>query len=77
MGSELTINYKKGGFSGYANTAYSHALGKDVELPVSFNFLRMISIMLPIIGYLWTMTRALQFPPGWRMSLIIPDISVE
>lgn len=28
-GSELTINYKKGGFSGYANTAYSHAVGKN------------------------------------------------
>ena len=28
-GSELTINYKKGGFSGYANAAYSHAVGKN------------------------------------------------
>ena len=28
-GSELTINYKKGGFSGYANIAYSHAVGKN------------------------------------------------
>jgi len=28
-GAELSINYKKGGFFGYANTAYSHALGKD------------------------------------------------
>jgi outer membrane receptor for ferrienterochelin and colicin len=30
-GTELTINYKKGGFSGYANAAYSHALGKAWE----------------------------------------------
>ena len=28
-GSELTINYKKGGFSGYGNIAYSHAVGKN------------------------------------------------
>jgi outer membrane receptor protein involved in Fe transport len=28
-GSELTINYKKGGFSGYVNTAYSRAVGKN------------------------------------------------
>jgi outer membrane receptor protein involved in Fe transport len=28
-GTELTINYKKGGFSGYANAAYSRALGKQ------------------------------------------------
>jgi len=27
-GVELTINYKKGGFFGYANAAYSHALGE-------------------------------------------------
>jgi outer membrane receptor protein involved in Fe transport len=27
-GTELTINYKKGGFSGYANAAYSRALGR-------------------------------------------------
>jgi hypothetical protein len=30
-GNELTINYKKGGFSGYANAAYSRALGKGIE----------------------------------------------
>ncbi len=30
-GTELTINYKKGGFSGYANAAYSHALGKTIS----------------------------------------------
>ena len=28
-GSELTIDYKKGGISGYANAAYSHAVGKN------------------------------------------------
>jgi len=28
-GTELTINYKKGGFSGYANAAYGRALGKQ------------------------------------------------
>ena len=28
-GSELTINYKKGGFSSYMNAAYSHAVGKQ------------------------------------------------
>ncbi len=28
-GTELTINYKKGGFSSYANAAYSRALGRQ------------------------------------------------
>ena len=28
-GSELTIDYKKGGFSSYVNVAYSHAVGKQ------------------------------------------------
>jgi len=28
-GSELTIDYKKGGFSSYVNAAYSHAVGKQ------------------------------------------------
>jgi len=29
-GTELTINYKKGGFSGYTNTSFDHSLGKGI-----------------------------------------------
>ncbi len=30
-GTELTANYKKGGFSGYGNVAYSRAMGKEIS----------------------------------------------
>jgi len=36
-GSELTINYKKGGFTGYSNFAYSRAFGRTIS-SAQFNF---------------------------------------